>query len=144
VKTFFPRPNFFLAISSQFCQLPTPELNSLLQLPAPGTLSFNSSFLRSSGRTHRKHLLSTIVPLLGFVAESCLPSSCLAVDVSFDFTVPSFGRYVTILSIHLRLGFQSSIFIMTFCIFHLLHVWLPLILDCQERIRVNSSACDAP
>jgi hypothetical protein len=32
-----------------------------------------------------------------FVAAGvCLPSTCLAVDVSSDFTIPAFGRHVTI------------------------------------------------
>jgi hypothetical protein len=53
----------------------------------------------ASGRTHRQHRLSTVVPLLGVVAETCLPRSCLAMDVSSDFTIPDFGRRVTILKV---------------------------------------------
>jgi hypothetical protein len=33
--------------------------------------------------------LPTVVPLLGIVAEKCLPSSCLAIDVSSDSIIPS-------------------------------------------------------
>jgi hypothetical protein len=50
----------------------------------------------ASRRTHRNHRLSTTVPLLGIVAETCLPSSCLLKGVSSSSTIPAFRRHVTI------------------------------------------------
>jgi hypothetical protein len=54
------------------------------------------------GRTHRKQRLSIIVSLLGVAAETCLPSSCIATDVSSGSTIPAFRRHVTILYLFLR------------------------------------------
>jgi hypothetical protein len=41
----------------------------------------------------RENTAPTILLLLGVVAETCLPISCLAMDVSSDFTIPAFGRH---------------------------------------------------
>jgi hypothetical protein len=38
----------------------------------------------------------SIIAFVLVAAGICLPSSCLSVDVSSDFTVPAFGRHVTI------------------------------------------------
>jgi hypothetical protein len=90
-KVYFTQPNFFLAISSQFfCQL----RNSVL-FPAAWDPRYTAL-----GRIHRKHRLSTVVLLLGVVAETCLPSSCLAMDVSSEFTIPASGRHVTIYNVY--------------------------------------------
>jgi hypothetical protein len=43
------------------------------------SLTCSRSSLHSLGEDHRKHRLSAVVPLLGVVAETCLPSSCLVV-----------------------------------------------------------------
>jgi hypothetical protein len=48
------------------------------------------------GWNHRKHCLLTIVPLLGLVAETCLPSSCSL--ETYDFTILAFGCHVRVLS----------------------------------------------
>jgi hypothetical protein len=50
----------------------------------------------ASGRKHRKHRLSTIVPLLGVVAETYFPNSYLAMDVSSGSTIPAYRHHVTI------------------------------------------------
>jgi hypothetical protein len=45
---------------------------------------------------HRNGSYSIVI--CAFVAAGmCLPSSCLAVDFSFDFTIPAFGRHVIVL-----------------------------------------------
>jgi hypothetical protein len=44
----------------------------------------------ASGRTQQKTPVPAILPLLGVVAETCLPSRCLAVVVSSGFTTPAF------------------------------------------------------
>jgi hypothetical protein len=43
----------------------------------------------------------SIVAWLSVAAGICLPSRCLAMDVSYEFTIPAFGRHVTVYSIHL-------------------------------------------
>jgi hypothetical protein len=37
----------------------------------------------------------SIVACVFIATGMCLPSSCLAIDVSSDFTIPAFGRHVT-------------------------------------------------
>jgi hypothetical protein len=88
---------------SIICQLPTPEFS--IQFSAATANSWDSLKCTSSctvnlvtypgGAPHRKHRLSTIVLLLGVVAEMCLPSSCLALDVSAS-TIPGFRHHVTV------------------------------------------------
>jgi hypothetical protein len=109
-----------------FYKLPTLEtrLNSILLLPSsyPGRLASRNStesndllfpFYNPSARTMQKTQLPycwegvftaqlyskgsySIVACVFVAAEMCLPSSCLAMDVSSDFTIPAFGRHVTV------------------------------------------------
>jgi hypothetical protein len=56
----------------------------------------------ASGRIYRKHPFyrypnnTSIVPCLFVAAETCLPSLCLAMNVYSEFTIPGFGRHVTV------------------------------------------------
>jgi hypothetical protein len=59
------------------------------------------------GRSQIKTRLSTILPLLGIVAETCLPSHFLAMDVSSGATILAFRRHVTISSV-LRIRAQIA------------------------------------
>jgi hypothetical protein len=52
--------------------------------------------MQPRGSPNKKHRLSTVAPLLGVVAETCFSSSCLAMDISSDSTIPAFRRHVTI------------------------------------------------
>jgi hypothetical protein len=71
--------SWLVAVSSQS----SPTANSLLSSQPRGGPAENT--------------VSVIVPLLGVVAETCLPGSCLAMDVSSGSIIPTFRRHVTIL-----------------------------------------------
>jgi hypothetical protein len=120
-EVFFSQPDSFLAT---ILQLPIPKtrLNSTPLLPSsyPGRLasrnSTNSSKLNCSlyllctnhtenslyywegvftAPLHTNGSYSIVVCVLVAVG-TCLPSCCLEMNVFSDFTIPAFGRYVTI------------------------------------------------
>jgi hypothetical protein len=67
-----------------------------LSIPQSSTqLAWGPRYI-ASGRIQKKSPLPTILPLLGVVAETCLPSRCLAIYVSSGSTIPAFRRHVTI------------------------------------------------
>jgi hypothetical protein len=82
--------NSFLAVSSQSFDCHLQGLSQVSQL------AWQPSYIELE-RTHRKHRLSTAVPLLGAVAETCLPSSCLTMYVSSSSTIPAFRSHVNLL-----------------------------------------------
>jgi hypothetical protein len=120
----FSQPNSFLAI---ILHLPIPKtrLNSIPLLPSSclGRLVLGTRltllnwtplcnhFTRTTQKTqplccwegvftaplHSNGSYSIVVCVF-FAAGMCLLSSCLAVDVSSDFTIPAFGRHVTIIN----------------------------------------------
>jgi hypothetical protein len=61
--------------------------------------SLNSSRYIASGRTQRKHRYpnnTSTVACLFVAAGTCLPRCCLSMNVYSDFTIPAFGRHITI------------------------------------------------
>jgi hypothetical protein len=83
----------------------TDSLSFLLNIfRLPSQDSLHSFRYIASGRTHRKHRfhrypnITSIVACLFVAAGTCLPRSCLAMNVYSDFTIPAFGRHVTIAS----------------------------------------------
>jgi hypothetical protein len=118
----------FLPFLLNHLRLPSPELDPTLILVAwdPRCIA--------SRRTHRKHRFlyccervftepfnsnwSYSIGAWVFVtAEICLASSCLAMDVSFDFAIPAFGRRVTIFEILSQRTWleQTGFFPVCFC-----------------------------
>jgi hypothetical protein len=98
-EVFFAPSHSFLA---NFSSLPTCQLRNLGPILVIVTLE---------PRTHRKHhflyccegVFSGSLHSNGsysIAAGICLPSSCLAMDVSSDFTFPAFGHHVTIILLH--------------------------------------------
>jgi hypothetical protein len=91
-EVFVAQPNSFLAII----------------LPTSQTLSILCCNCQLRNLTHRKHrslsypreyicVAQQQVVYQEFISSvTCLPSRCLPMDVSSDFTIPAFGRHVTI------------------------------------------------
>jgi hypothetical protein len=93
-----------------------------------------------SGRIHRKHRLPSVVSLFSIVAETCLPSSCLAMNVSPGSTVPAFRHHITILSSHLCLGLLSCLLPSGFPIKSYIHSASP---SCMlHALPISSSLLD--
>jgi hypothetical protein len=121
-KVFFSRPNSFLAI---ILQLPITKtrLNSipLLQSSYPGRLASRNStqffstelffitILHGPRRNQslsivgkaclQRHCISTEVTrlLLAYsLPRKYFPNRCLAMNINSDFSIPAFGRYVTV------------------------------------------------
>jgi hypothetical protein len=115
---FFSQPNSFLAI---MLQLPTQfnssapkltpwqaDVSKFDSIPLNWTLLYND-FARTTQKIHPLYCWEAVfaAPLhsngsysivaCAFVAAGmCLPSRCLAMNVCSDFTIPAFGRHVTI------------------------------------------------
>jgi hypothetical protein len=118
--------HFRLPSLSSLLQLPTPELDWILilcsqdHIPARWRLEtertqtiFFALFYNPTTRTTQKTQLLycwegvftaplhsnrnySIVACVFIIAGMCLPCSCLTMDVSSDFTIPAFGRHVTV------------------------------------------------
>jgi hypothetical protein len=109
MKSSLRSPILFLPL---FCQLPTPETHSIqftcsqAHVPAGWRLetrldSAELFFITTLRGPRRKHSLS-IVACVFIAAGICLRSRCLAMNVYSDFTIPAFGRHVTVFPIFIR------------------------------------------
>jgi hypothetical protein len=123
-EVFFAPPNSFLAIILQLpipkTRLSTPKAHILAgwhleTLPDSTTPSFGTLPYNHFPRTTRKTQLIcywegvftatlhsngsySIVACVFVTAGMCLPSRCLAMNVYSDFSIPAFGRYITVLN----------------------------------------------